>query len=184
MSRLKFNALALAIALVAIGARTDAQVTINVGAGGNFPMGNYGEYANTGYVLSAGFLTPVGPKGVALGAQGLFAMNTHSTYDDDKTKLLGALATARYRFGDAATPGVFVVGNVGILRHQYSSDLFPSAESVGTGVAFGGGAGIDIPRGWATFYAVARYLTASIDSATIAFVPVQVGVSVPLNRKR
>lgn len=125
----------------------------------------------------------VGDKGLSVGGVGLHGSNAHSDFDGDKTNLTGVLGSVAYRLGDPEKAGVFVIGNVGMLRHSYKSDRFPSEEGASSGVAFGGGAGIQVPKGSMSLYALVRFITASIDDATTAFIPVQVGVGIPLGKK-
>lgn len=172
------------LSAVLFASNVSAQVALTVAGGASLPMGDYGKYANTGYVATVGLLVKTSKPGMSLGGQLLYGGNSHSDYDGDKTTLTGLLGTVNYRFGDAAKAGPFVVGNVGLLRHTYSSDKFPDEEGTSYGVAFGGGAGFAIPRGSMNLYAVARYLMASIDGETTAFVPIQVGVTIPLGSKK
>ncbi|MBL0171234.1 MAG: hypothetical protein IPP90_10970 [Gemmatimonadaceae bacterium] len=98
--------------------------------------------------------------------------------------MLGLLGTVSYRLGDATKPGVSLIGNIGMLQHKYSSDKFPSYDDSQSGLAYGGGAAFSIPRGNMNLYAVVRYLMANIDDETTAFVPIQVGVTIPLGSKK
>jgi hypothetical protein len=172
------------VALMSTASLAQAQVNLTLAGGATFPTGDYGKYANTGYIASAGLLFKVGTNGLSLGGQGFYGANSHSDFDGDKTTLSGVLGTVTYRLGDATKPGVFLTGNIGLLSHKYSSDKFPSEEGSSSGLAFGGGAGVAIPRGSMNFYVVARYLTASIDNETTSFIPVQAGVTIPLGSKK
>jgi hypothetical protein len=173
--------------LVALGASAQVasgQASLLVSGGASIPMGDYADYAKTGYVAAVGLMFKVGEKGLSVGAQGLFGGNSHSDYDGDKTTLLGALGTVAYRLGDPAKPGISLVGNLGMLQHKYSSDQFPGEEGSSSGLAYGGGAAFMVPRGNMSLYAAVRYLMASIDDETTAFVPITVGVVIPLGSKK
>lgn len=113
----------------------------------------------------------------------MYGSNSHSDYDGDKTNLTGVVATALYRFGDPTRPGLYVFGNLGMLRHAYSSEMFPDEEGSESGVAFGAGAGVSIPRGRLSLHAQAGFLTASMDGSSTAFIPIMVGVSIPLGSR-
>lgn len=175
--------LALCVAMVSVSSRTDAQARITVAAGASIPTGDYGEYAKTGYIGTAGVMFNVGEKGLSVGGVGVFGSNSHSDIDGDKTNLIGVLGSVSYRLGDAEKTGVFVLGNVGFLQHSYKSDMFPSEEGSSSGVAFGGGAGVHMPMGTKSLYVMARFITASIENETTSFIPVQVGVSFPIGGK-
>ncbi len=138
----------------------------------------------------------VGGKGLGLGGDLYYGENPWAELDGAKSKLAGALATARWRFGDAAKPNVFVEGNLGYMKHTIRS---PSSicvanscainlvESSEDGLAYGAGAGIELPRGRMTWYLLARYLAADISDAHTALAapalaPLTIGVSFPLRK--
>lgn len=169
---------------VLFSSTVSAQASLTFAGGATMPMGDYGDYAKTGYMATAGVMVKTSKPRLSLGGHLLYGGNSHSDFEGDKTTLTGLLGTANYRLADASKPGLFLLANVGFLRHTYSSDKFPSEEGTSSGVAFGGGAGFSIPRGAMSLYATIRYLTASIDGESTAFVPIMAGVSVPLGSKK
>jgi hypothetical protein len=177
----------LLIALAVLGTTAHAangQPILSISAGATVPLGDYGKYAKTGWMGSAGVLVPLSTSALRVGGHLLYGGNSHSDVDGDKTTLLGVLGSVVYRLGDVTKPGLYLMGNVGMLQHKYASDLFPAAEGSSSGVAFGGGAGFSIPMGRLNVHGSAGFLTASIDGESTAFVPIQAGVSIPLGTRR
>ena len=129
--------LGLVVAAVLVGSLAPsgvvAQGSIFVGAGPTFPIGDFGTYAKTGWLGYAGFGVPVGGFGYL-----------------------------QYRVGDAAKPGVYFYGQVGVLNHQYKP------------------AGIDIPLG-----GVGLFIEGSLIARSgTALIPLMAGLSVPFGRKK
>ncbi len=170
------------VALLAFAAPAAAQSTpfVFFGAGATFPMGDYKEYAKTGWLANAGVGTSIGSKGLWVGADLFYGSNKHKAPDDgDKTNLLIGLATIGYNFKPGAKVTPYVHGSVGMLNHKY-------VPATGTGgsesmIAFGGGAGLLFKLGAkSSFWVEGRYLTASKDGSSTAFVPILAGVSIDL----
>jgi hypothetical protein len=180
MLRRQLTAMAVIVSLCAVPAQ--AQLALTISGGATVPLGDYDKYASTGWIGTVGLMKPVGEKGLGLGAHLFYGENPHSDIDGDKTALSGVLATVRWRFGDAKKPNVFVIGNVGYMDHSYKSEKFPNLEGSDDGLAYGAGAGIELPKGRMKWYLLARYLTADIENATTSLAPVTVGVSFPLGK--
>ena len=181
MSRLLLTALCTVSLLGAEPAH--AQVSLTASGGASFPTGEFADNAGTGWMASLGFMKGIGQQGVGLGGLALYGRNPHPVYDGDQTILAGLVGELRWRLGDATKPGVFVLGDVGILYREYSSAQNPAAKDADTGNGLGAGVGFEIPRGRATWYVVARYMSASIENAPVAFAPIMVGVSIPMGSK-
>ncbi|MGE0159734.1 MAG: hypothetical protein AB7T31_10015 [Gemmatimonadales bacterium] len=133
-----------------------AQASIFVMGGATVPIGDYADYANTGWMAQAGAVFPVGPMGLSVGAGGFYGVNNH-TVDGDKTNLYGGLGFLQYTIGDAAAFSPYVYAGGGFMTHSYKSDTFP--EGSGSGLAVTAGAGVNIPLGGATGFAEGEYLT-------------------------
>jgi len=142
-----------------------------LGGGATFPTGDYGDYADTGWMVEGGIGFPVGENGLSLFVDGLYGSNSHGealvpalqdSGDGDKTSLLGGFAGVEYAFAEPGEAGLFVFGQVGFLRHDLDLDeLVPelqSLEETETGFAFGGGAGYSFPIGGLNGYVVGRFL--------------------------
>ena len=81
-----------------------------------------------------------------------------------------------YRLGDPLRPGLFLIGSIGAIKHQYKSETFPDEEASETGLAFGAGAGVDMPLKTMKLFAIARYLTRDGTN----FIPIQIGIAFPI----
>lgn len=174
--------IAVCAAVVALSLGTSsghAQPTIFVGAGPTFPLGDYGEYAKTGWLAAAGFSVPVGAKGVSLGAELAFGTNKHEAAIPGKTNLFGGFGFLQYRVGDPAKPGVYVFGEAGVLNHQFKPPTSSGANDGDWGFAVGGGGGVDIPVGGASIFVEARIISRSGTS----FVPLLAGLAFPVGKK-
>ncbi|MEZ4587315.1 MAG: hypothetical protein R2909_13035 [Gemmatimonadales bacterium] len=149
-----------------------------VGGGLTVPVGEYGDYAKTGWMGAAGIGVPVGDKGLSVGGEVLYGQNSHSDIDGDKTGLTAFMGYLEYRIGDDSKPGVYLLGEAGVMNHKYK----PAGMSYEGGsdwkLAVGGGAGVDIPAGSVSVFVEARFLTRSGTN----FIPVLAGVAIPLKR--
>jgi hypothetical protein len=182
-----------AVSLLVVPNQLSAQ-SIFLGGGATFPTGDYGDYADVGWLAEAGFSLALGDGPWSALVTGIYGGNGHSYdeatpepygSDDDKTSLLGGLVGVEYSFSEAREAGPFLFGEVGLLRHKYEpADDGPTPEPYGeeseTGFAFGGGIGYSVPFGRVSGYALARYLNGRFDDGNTAFFGVMAGVSIPL----
>jgi hypothetical protein len=158
---------------------------IFAGAGISVPTGDYGEYADPGYLAEVGVSFPINENGLFVFVDGMYGSNGHA--DDSfgyesgaKTNLLVGLGGVELSFAAEGEAGPFVFGEVGFMQHKYKTDDYDDSE---TGFAFGGGAGYGIPlnesiNGWV----LGRYLQGSFDSeggesASTGLFAVMAGVS-------
>lgn len=144
------------------------------GAGVTLPMGDYGDYAKTGWMASAGLgynLT----SNVFIGAEGMYGSNKHSDVVGDKTDLVGGGGFIGYSFGKEGSKMMpYVIGGVGILNHKFKgANGFSESESK---AMFHGGAGLFFPMGTAGLYVEARY----VKRGDTGFMPIMAGFSVGL----
>lgn len=150
---------------------------IFLGGGITSPTGDYGDYADVGWMVEAGFNIPISDNGLYAFVDGLYGSNNHEI-EGDKTNLLGAFGGLEY----ALESGLFVFGEVGLLKHSYKSDDFPEYEGDDTGFAFGGGVGYAFPIGNFTGWALGRYIQGQFDGedGNTTFLGIMAGVTVPL----
>lgn len=136
-------AIMVALAMLGIaGARDVSAQGIFVGGGATIPTGDYGDFANTGWMAYAGVISPVGTQGLSIGAEGYYGGNGYEA-TDGSSKLYGALALAGLTFGPAdAAASPFVYGGVGFMSHSAEIGTTDVTES---GVAVSGGAGVSFP---------------------------------------
>jgi hypothetical protein len=180
MDRLLGVGLALTLAAVALPTSATAQASLFVSGGLTVPTGDYGEYANAGWMGTGGVVFSVGTAGLGVGAAGFYGSNSHEEpLDGDKTNLYGALAFASYTMGDAAALSPYVFAGPGYLTHAYKPET--GSDESGSGLALAGGVGVNVPLGSLMGFVEGMYLTGLGDEVdgTDLF-EVNVGVSFPL----
>ena len=179
----------LGIALLAVLSLTiPTQVSaqgVFLGAGATIPMGDYGDYAKTGWAVDVGVTFPIGENGLYVFADGMYGSNGHD-HEGEKTNLLGGFSGVEYAFSEPGEAGPFVFGQVGFLRHGFKSDEFPDDDESDMGLAWGGGAGYGFPVGGMNAFVLGRFIqgrygeTDEFEAWTTTFVGVSAGVSIPL----
>lgn len=171
------TALFVATLALSMSATSAAAQFVYLGGGGSFPISDYGEYANTGFVLTGGVGIPVGPAGLNVVLEGLYGQNSHSDTDGDKTTPYGFTGGLEYDFGDPDEGNLYVFGGAGILWHKYTSDTFGDASE--SGLALQAGAGYGLPLGGLTGWVEGRIVHASIEDSNTSFIGALAGISVP-----
>jgi len=142
-----------------------------VGAGVTVPSGDFGDYAKTGWMVNGGFAPwRSADNRATIWAEGLFGSNSFEGAGDNSSNLYGGLGSFTYNVTGEASAVPYVIGSVGYLMQSFESGTNSDSEG---GLAFGGGAGIGIQR----FYLEARYLTASIQESTTAFLQFSAGIT-------
>ena len=155
MARKLVSRIAMLLSLAVAPATAGAQAFGFLGAGVTFPTGDYGDYANTGWLGAGGVGFPIGDAGLAVGAEAFYGQNNHD-YDGDKTNPYGVLGFVQYSFGDPAKLHPYVLGGAGLLVHKYSSDVGNGDSE--SQFAYSFGAGVAYPLGATTgLYGEGRY---------------------------
>lgn len=181
MKKLATAVLLATLGLFASTASVSAQF-LYVGGGPSFPMSDYGDLANTGFIIVGGVGIPVGSPGLNVVVEGGWGQNGHKNTDGDKTNPITLMGGLEYDFnpdGEGINPYVF--GQAGLLWHKYSSDAGNSNDS---SFGYGGGAGLGIPLGGINGWLEGRILNASFDedggSANTMFAAIVAGISIDL----
>jgi opacity protein-like surface antigen len=125
--------------------QASAQTIIYLGGGATFPMGDFGDFANTGWQAVGGVLVPVGPAGLSVGAEGFYGQNNHKEgeigfLENSKTTPYGAMGVVSYGFQTSGKLTPYVFGGLGVLVHKFSAEGISQSE---TQFGYEGGAGID-----------------------------------------
>lgn len=128
--------------LLAVPAAVSGQ-GIFVGGGVTIPTGDFGDYADTGWLASAGFSFDIGEAGLSAGVEGFYGENKHSDVDGDKTNPYGAMGFLLYRAGNAESVGPYFYGGAGLLVHRFSPASGDSESD--TNFGYEAGAGLDFP---------------------------------------
>ena len=152
-----------------------AAQSVYFGAGPTFPIGDYGDYAKTGYVGIAGVSFDVGAENLSVFGEGFFGQNSHE-FEGDKTYPYGAMGGLLYDLSPEGAGGVYFFGQVGFMIHKYDSNELGSESE--TGLGFGGGAGYGFPVGDTELFVEGRYMQGNFDGGNTAFIGLVGGVSI------
>ena len=113
-----------------------------------------------------------------IGVGGFYGQNNHEAVDGDKTNPYGVIGMVEYDFaGPDATSSFYVLGELGVLRHKFSSDT--STEATESGFAYGGAAGYFFPLASFSGWVEGRVTQASISDSNTSFLGIVAGISIP-----
>ncbi len=167
---------AAALLAFAFPATLGAQ-SIYVSAGITFPTSDYGDIADTGWMGAGGVLFPVGPAGLAIGAEGFYGQNSSVDELDylDSPKLYGGMGIVVYSFQTAGSIEPYVFGGAGLMALRLSGEGESDTES-GFGYQFGAGLGFALSEN-VSLYGEGRYMGASINDGTVGLFGIFAGLS-------
>jgi hypothetical protein len=170
MRRLVISGSLLALAVTLVSAPVSAQ--FYVGGYASLPSSDYGEFAKTGWMAEAGYgFWKSSNERLTLWVSGSYGSNSWEGEGDGKTNIMMGLGSATYNLTASAESGPYLMGHVGYLNSKAS---FEDVDFDGEGgVAFGGGAGWFFGK----FFVEGRYITASIDEATLGLILIGAGIS-------
>jgi opacity protein-like surface antigen len=98
-------------------AKADAQYVF-LGGGATIAMGDFKDYAKTGWLATGGVGYDVTSK-VWVEAEAYYGQNSHSDVAGDKTKLLGFIGAVGYSFSPDKKVSPYVTAGAGMLQHKY-----------------------------------------------------------------
>jgi hypothetical protein len=164
--------LALAL-LLAAGTTTPAagQIGFVLGGGASVPVGDFGDFAKTGWMALAGVKLGLPLLPVQFRAEGLFGQNKHEIITADKTTLYGGMANVIFQIGPPLVPvKPYIIAGAGALNQRFS-------PGTGTSVSewkpvFGGGVGVNVSLMVIGVFVEARYLRRD----DTGFIPIMAGV--------
>jgi hypothetical protein len=163
---------------LAVHAQSSAAQSVYLGGGGSFPISDFGDYTDTGFLLVGGGAYPIGEGALAVNLEGFFGQNGHSG-NGDKTNPYGVMGGLIYGFGDPEVgPAPYLFGEAGIMWHKYSSGTAP--DSTDSGFGYGAGAGVSIPVSSIDTWVEGRIMNGRIDGSNTMFVGAVAGVSFSL----
>ncbi|MGH7562701.1 MAG: outer membrane protein [Gemmatimonadales bacterium] len=118
-----------------------------LGGGASIPVGDFADFAKTGWIIQGGFGVPVGPSGLSVGGTAFYGSNKHDfpAGTEDKTKIMAGLADLSYNFSPAARVSPYVLGGVGILTRDFEPAVGASESE--TKFAYSGALGLTIRVG-------------------------------------
>lgn len=149
-----------AAALLGFAAPSQAQTTLYISGGGSFPTGDFGDYADTGWMVAGGAMFGIGSAGLSAGVDLFYGQNNHSVEEIDlnsKTTPYGAMGVLLYSFQTGSSISPYVFGGAGVLVHRFSADDIGSESDTQFGYQFGAGLGFPI-GGTTELYAEGRYM--------------------------
>lgn len=165
MRKIFLGTLALFLSITLVPAAATAQGF--VGAGLTMPSGDYGDYAKTGWMATAGMRAwQSGDERMSVWGEGFFGSNKHEGDDGDKTNLYGGMGSLSFGLTQGSSTTPYLIGSVGYMIHSYKPGTSGFTSESEGGIMFGGGGGVQVNN----FYVEARYLTASIENSTTAFI--------------
>lgn len=174
MKRYAWLAGTIALLSVTLTTPTLAQTpSFFLGGGVTVPSGEYNDYAQTGWLGNAGILFDIGEQGLWIAGEAMYGHNSHDDGTGDATNLYGAGGNIGYRFGDPTKIGPYIYGSAGLLVHHYSPGEAGIPSESENKLAYGGGAGFDIPMGGATVWIEGRY----IGTGSTNILPLMVGIT-------
>ena len=135
-----------AFAFLAFAVPAQAQTTLYLGAGATFPTGDFGEYADTGWMGVGGAIFGLGDSGFGVGGEFFYGQNNHGVDGvdlDSKTIPYGIMAIADYSFGSPDGLQPYVFGGLGLMVHRFSVEGFDSESESQFGYQFGAGLGFN-----------------------------------------
>jgi len=162
------TALFVALLGLAVSSSSVSAQFLFVGGGPTFPMSDYGDYANTGFLITAGGGFPLGENGLNVIVEGGYGQNNHSDVDGDKTNPITVMGGLEYDFntsGEGINP--YVYGIAGLMWHKYTSDTFGSDTQSAFG--YSGGLGVGFPLGGVNGWIEGKIDNASFDEAGTSY---------------
>lgn len=181
MKRFAVSTLVGAVALAVLSTSASAQ-NVFLGGGPSIPMGDYKDYAKTGWLLQGGLGIDVGNKGMFIEGEAFFGSNAHENTGNfkDKTNIIAFMAALGKSFGAAdAKVSPYVLAGAGIVGHQFRTDDDDRADEEATENKFGytGAVGVAFRLNEkAKFWVEGRFLGSSGTNV----IPFAAGISISL----
>lgn len=168
-----------ALAMTAISSRVEAQYVF-FGGGPSVPLGDFKDYAKTGWLVQGGLGFDIGSSGIWAEAEGFFGSNSHKDTGTfkEKTNIISFMAALGKTFGATdAKMRPYLLAGAGVLGHQFRTDDDTATEETETKFGFTGALGLAFRlNDKARFWVEGRYLGASGTSV----IPIMAGVSIDL----
>jgi opacity protein-like surface antigen len=173
MKRLTAAMMIGAVAVLVAASPAHAQYVF-FGGGASIPMGDFKDFAKTGWMATAGLGADIGDKGLFIEAEGFYGKNKHKAPDDgDATNIISGLGAVGYSFMPEKSVRPYVLGGVGFLMHQF--DPAVGDNETETKFAYSGAVGLSIKAGSKlNLWLEARFL----GSSETKILPLMAGVTI------
>jgi opacity protein-like surface antigen len=150
--------------------------SLYISGGATFPTGDFGDYADTGWMIAGGVLfNDIGTGGLSLGAEGFYGENKHGNndfdYGDGKTNPYCVMGIAVYSFQTGGSIQPYVFGGAGWLAHKFTASALEidiSETTSSFGYQFGAGVGFPISQK-VSIYGEGRYMGGTGDNSDTKF---------------
>jgi opacity protein-like surface antigen len=168
----------IALAAAVIPATASAQF-VYVGGGASVPIGDFKDYAKTGWLaqVGLGYMIP-SVNGLMVSAEGFYGSNKHTDVDGDKTNIIAGMATVGYIFMPDKKVSPYVLGGAGFQSHKFDPATGESETS--TKFGYNGGLGLSFTLNPTIGFWVEGRILGSKDSKMI---PLQAGFSFNFGKK-
>jgi hypothetical protein len=171
-------ALVAALAFAAEGSAQGGETQLYLGGGATMPIGDYKEFAKTGWMASVGLGRTFGSGSVFGFVDGFYGKNSHET-EDESTTLMGGGANIGISMVGAG-PRLYGYAGLGMQNHKYN----PAGGGDGgseTNPYARGAIGVSVGSGKTTFWAELGMLQGfGGDGGNTAFLPIMAGISIGL----
>ena len=176
---MKSLATAMAIGILGLLATSNplsAQWRIWVGGGASFPVSDYGDFADPGFMEVVGIGRSIGDSGLKIGAEVLASQNSPSA-SSGKLKRNGPMVVAGYDFaGPDADSSPYVFGQLGYLWNDTPGGFLGIGSGPDGGLALGAGAGYHFPLGSFRGAAEGRFMQANAVNTSFFGIVAYIGI--------
>jgi len=136
------GALALGVVAVLLAATPAKAQYVFLGGGVTKPIGDFNDYAKTGWMAQGGLGFDIGDKGLWAELEGYYGSNKHSDVTGDKTNLIIGMAALGYSFMPGKNVSPYITGGLGVQAHQFKSESVPAANGTDTNLGYTGAFGV------------------------------------------
>jgi opacity protein-like surface antigen len=166
------------LAAAVIPATANAQYLF-VGGGASIAIGDFKDYAKTGWIAQAGLGYDIASvKGLFVEAEGFYGSNKHSDVAGDKTNIIAGMGVIGYSFTPDSKASPYVLAGAGFQSHKF--DPATGASETSTKFGYTGAAGVGVKLNQTVSFWVEGRLLGSKDSKMI---PVSAGFTFNFGKK-
>jgi opacity protein-like surface antigen len=173
-----------AVLLASLGAAPAAAqgAKFSLGGGLTLPLGDFGDFASTGWHGLAGvsFMPANVPVGIQVDGmyQRLGVDDDLTLGDDVSNQIIQGTANAVYRFQVSEDTKIrpYIIGGVGLYNFKLTGDDVPDNFESETDFGINAGAGFDFEAGAVALFVEGRFHNVFTEGDNTNFIPVTVGV--------
>lgn len=172
-----FGGVFLALAALSVTAEAQGPSTwVFAGGGATIPIGDYGDYAKTGFIADVGLGRTFGSGRVFAFADVFYGKNNHETADESTSLIGGGGNIGISSTASSARPYAYV--GLGMQNHKFNpaggGDGGSETKPYGRGAV-----GVSLGSGKTTFWIEAGLIQGfGGDDGNTGYLPIQAGVSI------